>query len=107
MPGAADNAEVALEEEVPLISISLGRDDCIAEAARSYGGEGFVTVTNASPAEKALSAWADALIVTGHEAAAHGGDVGSAVLIPALMSRFPNSPVVAAGGFADGDFINP
>ena len=51
---------------------------------------------------KALSAGADALIVTGHKAAAHGGDVGSAVLIPALVSRFPDSPVVAVGGFADG-----
>ena len=35
MPGAEDNAEVALEEEVPLISISLGRGNWIAEAARS------------------------------------------------------------------------
>ena len=71
------------------------------------GGEVFATVTNASHAEKALSTGADALIVTGHKVAAHGGDVGSAVLIPALVSRFPDSPVVAAGGFADGDFINP
>ena len=77
MPGAADNAEVALEEEVPLISISLGRDDWIAKAARSYGGKGFATVTNASHAKKALSAGADALILTVHEAAAHGGDVRS------------------------------
>ena len=98
MPGAADNAEVALEEEVPLISISLGRGDWIAKAVRSYGGEVFATVTNASHSEKALSAGADALIVTVCEAAAHGEDVRSAVLIPALVSRFPNSPIVAAGG---------
>ena len=58
----------------------------VAEAARSYGGKVFATVTNASHAKKALSAGADALIVTGHEAAAHGGGVGSAVLIPALVS---------------------
>ena len=41
MPGAGDNADMALEEEVPLIGISLGRGDWIAESARSYGGEGF------------------------------------------------------------------
>ena len=69
-----------------MISISLGRGDWIAEAARSYGGKVFATVTNASHAKKALSAGADELIVTGHEAAAHGRGVGSAVLIPALVS---------------------
>ena len=81
-----------------MISISLGRGDWIAEAARSYGGKVFATVTNASYAQKALSAGADALIVTGHKAAAHRGGVGSAVLIPALVLRFPDSPVVAVGG---------
>ena len=47
MPGVADNAELAQEEEVPLISISLGRGDWIAEAARSYGGKVFANLTNA------------------------------------------------------------
>ena len=73
MPGVADNADVALEEEFPLISISLGRGDWIAKAARSYGGKVFATVTNASHAKKALSAGANALMVTSHEADAHGG----------------------------------
>eukprot|EP00957_Ditylum_brightwellii_P099506 7579610-Ditylum_brightwellii.AAC.1 len=41
-------------------------------------------------------------MATGHEAAAHGGDVTSLVLIPSLSSRFPDVPIVAAGGFADG-----
>ena len=81
-----------------MISIILGRGDWIAEAVRSYGEKVFATVTNASHANKALSAGADALIVTSHEAAAHGGDVGSAVLIPVLVSRFHDSPVVAVGG---------
>ena len=89
-----------------MISINLGRGDWIAEAARSYREKVFATITNSSYAKKALSAGADALIVTGHKATAHGGDVGSTVLIPALMLRFPNSPVVAAGGSTDSDFIN-
>ena len=89
MPGAADNAEVALEEEVPLIRISLGRGDWVAEADRSYGRKVFATVTNASHAEKALFAGVDDLIVTVHEAGAHGGgrqvcraDTGACVAIP-------------------------
>lgn len=41
------------------------------------------------------------LLHTGHEAAAHGGDVTSLVLIPSIASRV-DLPVIAAGGFANG-----
>lgn len=102
MPGAKENAEVALEEEVPLINISLGKAQWIADGAHSYGGRILATVTNAKHAEAALTAGADVLMATGHEAAAHGGDVTSLCLIPALASRFPHVPIVGAGGFADG-----
>ena len=43
MPGAADNAKVALDEHVPLINVSLGKPDWIAHAAHSYGGEYLYT----------------------------------------------------------------
>ena len=102
MPGAKENAEVALEEEVPLINVSLGKADWIADAAHSYGGKVLSTITTAKHAESALNSGADAIMCTGHEAAAHGGDVTSLVLIRALSERFPDTPIVAAGGFADG-----
>jgi len=102
MPGSKENAEVALEEQVPLINVSLGKADWISDAAHAYGGKVLSTVTTARHAKSALDAGADALMATGYEAAAHGGDVGSMVLIPALASRFPRVPIVAAGGFADG-----
>ena len=102
MPGAKENAEVALEEQVPLINVSLGKADWIADAAHSYGGKVLSTITTAKHAQSALDSGADALMCTGHEAAAHGGDVTSLVLIRTLSERFPATPVVAAGGFADG-----
>jgi len=43
----------------------------------------------------------DALVVTGHEAAAHGADATSLVLIPIVASQI-KVPLIAAGGFYDG-----
>ncbi|AVG17197.1 enoyl-ACP reductase [Chromobacterium vaccinii] len=101
MPGAADNAKVALEEHVPVINYSLGKGDWIAEAAHRYGGKVLATVVTEKHAQSAERCGADALLVTGHEAAAHGGSVTSLVLIPAIR-RASSLPIVAAGGFADG-----
>jgi enoyl-[acyl-carrier protein] reductase II len=102
MPGAAENAKVAIEEQVPLVNVSLGKADWIADAVHGYGGHVLATVTNSKHADAALKSGADALMATGHEAAAHGGDVTSLVLIPSLAKNFPEVPLVAAGGFASG-----
>lgn len=102
MPGAAENARVALEEQVPIINVSLGKAEWIAEGLSQYGGKMLATVTNEKHAKGALEAGADAFMITGHEAAAHGGEVTSLVLIPSLSEKFPEVPIVAAGGFANG-----
>jgi enoyl-[acyl-carrier protein] reductase II len=102
MPGASENARVALEEQVPVINVSLGKADWIAKGAHEYGGFVLSTVTNSKHAAAAVAAGADALMCTGHEAAAHGGDVTSLVLINSLAAQFPDVPIVGAGGFANG-----
>ncbi|UTH73459.1 nitronate monooxygenase family protein [Chromobacterium sp. IIBBL 290-4] len=104
MPGAADNAKAALEEKVPVINYSLGKGDWIAEAAHRYGGKVLATVVTEKHAISAEKCGADALLVTGHEAAAHGGSVTSLVLVPAIR-RASSLPIVAAGGFADGNSL--
>jgi len=102
MPGAEENVEVALREKVPVINFSLGKGDSIVERAHAYGGKVIATVVNEKHGRSAVSSGADALMVTGHEAAAHGGDVTSLCLVPALASRLPDTPIIAAGGFANG-----
>jgi len=102
MPRAAENAQVAIDEQVPIVNISLGKSDWIAERVHEYNGKILATVTNAKHAQSAIDSGADALLLTGHEAAAHGGDVTSLVLIPCISKRFPDIPIVGAGGFADG-----
>ena len=102
MPGAKENAKVALEEQVPVINVSLGKAEWIADGLSQYGGKMLATVTTQKHAQAALDTGADALMVTGHEAAAHGGAVTSLVLVPSMRQAFPDVPIVAAGGFANG-----
>lgn len=102
MPGSTENAKVALDEKVPIINVSLGKPDWIVDAAHNYGGKVLCTVINSDHARSAVKYGVDALMVTGHEGAAHTGDVTSLVLVPSIASKFPNIPIVAAGGFATG-----
>lgn len=101
MPGADANADVAIEEKVPVINFSLGKGDRLIERAHAYGAKVIATVVTEKHALSAQKSGADALLVTGHEAAAHGGDVTSLVLVPAI-SQAVDIPVIATGGFADG-----
>lgn len=101
MPGAKENAEVCLEEQVPVINYSLGKGDWLTKRAHAYGGKVIATITTVKHAQSAVNSGADALLVTGHEAAAHGGEVTTMVLVPSIADAV-DVPVVACGGVGDG-----
>ena len=100
-PGAAENAKVLLEEQVPVINFALGKGDWIVKRAHEYGGKVIATVAYHEHAKRAEGFGTDALIVTGHEAAGHGEAVTSLVLVPSIVDVV-RIPVIAAGGFGDG-----
>ena len=100
-PGSERNAEILIQEKVPVVNYALGKGDWICKAVHEYGGKVVATVTTLKHALAAQRDGADAVIVTGHEAAGHGGAVTSLVLIPSIADAI-DIPVIAAGGFADG-----
>jgi enoyl-[acyl-carrier protein] reductase II len=100
VPRAEENIKIAIDEKVPVINYSLGKPWFIPQV-HEYGGKVMATVTTVKHAARAEKIGVDAVIVTGYEAAAHGGDVTSLVLIPLVANRV-KIPLIAAGGFFNG-----
>lgn len=99
-PTAKANIDAAIDEKVPVINYSLGRPEFI-DRVHEYGGKVVGTVAIARHAVRAEQFGVDAIVVTGHEAAAHGARATSMVLIPLIASSV-KTPLIAAGGFYDG-----
>ena len=59
-------------------------------------------VTDCDQAESALAAGADVLIAQGGEAGGHSGEIATMALVPQVVDLAGTTPVLAAGGIADG-----
>ena len=99
-PRAKENIQAAIEEKVPIINYSLGRPWFI-DQVHEYGGKVMGTVALVRHAVRAEQLGCDVISVTGHEAAAHGADATSLVLIP-MVAGAVKIPILAAGGFYNG-----
>lgn len=99
-PGAKENIDVAIEEKVPIVNYSLGKP-WFVDQVHAYGGKVMGTIAIARHAVRAAQLGCDMLVITGHEAAAHGDVATSMVLVPLVASQV-EIPLIAAGGFYDG-----
>ena len=100
IPNARANIEIAIEEKVPIINYALGKPWFI-EDVHAYGGKVIGTIAKAKHAAQSEKMGVDVISITGHEAAAHGMEATSMILIP-LVTSWSKIPLIAAGGFVNG-----
>ncbi|QQK81947.1 nitronate monooxygenase [Salicibibacter cibi] len=95
--------DVAIEEEVPAISLTAGNPANVIQQLEGTNIKKFVLVASVRQAQKAEELGADAVIVVGTEGGGHLGrdDVGTVVLVPKVVDAV-SIPVLASGGLVDG-----
>lgn len=95
--------EVAIEEQVPVVSMTGGNPTPIFEQLEGTPIKKLVLVAARKQALKAEMLGADAVMVVGHEGGGHLGrdDIGTMVLIPQVVDAV-KIPVIASGGIGDG-----
>ncbi|MDQ0198439.1 NAD(P)H-dependent flavin oxidoreductase [Neobacillus ginsengisoli] len=99
----SDFLRVAIDEEVPVVSMTGGNPAPIFEQLRGTPIKKLVLVAARRQAVKAEELGADAVMVVGQEGGGHLGreDVGTMVLIPQVVDAV-SIPVIASGGIGDG-----
>lgn len=94
---------LCVKAKVPFYITSLGSPAKVIEAAHSYGAKVYCDVTNLQHAKKCFDLGCDGFIAVGQGAGGHAGPNPLQVLVPSLKRTFPNTPVIAAGGIANGE----
>ena len=98
-----ENLEIALEERVPAIFLYWGDPKPYVEPAHRAGTVLILQVGSVDEAKRAADAGVDIIIAQGWEAGGHvRGMTALMPLIPTVVDAVAPTPVVAAGGIADG-----
>lgn len=101
--GYEEMVRVAVEEEVPVVTMTGGNPAPIFDLLAGTAIKKLVLVAARRQAQKAEQLGADAVMVVGQEGGGHLGrdDVGTMVLVPQVVDSV-KIPVIASGGIGDG-----
>ena len=94
--------ELALEFGPHAFMLSFGDPRPYAPAIKSAGCKLICQVQDVEQARVAREAGADIIVAEGTEAGGHSGTRATLPLVPAVVDAVAPTPVVAAGGIADG-----
>ena len=92
-----------LEERAPIISFFWKDPAALVPRAKDGGAIVLHTVGSAEEARRAVDCGVDIVVAQGWEAGGHvRGDIATLPLVPTVVDAVSPTPVVAAGGIADG-----
>lgn len=98
-----ERLSAALESGVPIISFFWGDPVPYLGAVHDAGALAMLTIGSAAEARAAVQAGIDIVVAQGWEAGGHvWGEVSTLALVPAVVDAVGDTPVIAAGGIADG-----
>lgn len=94
----------ALSRQPAAVMLSFGDPAPFAEPIRAAGSALIIQVTDLAEAEQAVAAGADVIVAQGTEAGGHSLGTGRSTLsfVPVVVDLAAPTPVLAAGGIADG-----
>jgi nitronate monooxygenase len=94
--------EIALGHSPRAVMLSFGDPSGFAARIKAAGAKLLCQIQDVAQASAAVAAGADILVAQGTEAGGHGLTRSTITLVPEVVDAFPDVPVVAAGGIADG-----
>jgi nitronate monooxygenase len=94
--------EAAIKRAPAAIMLSFGDPGPFAKRVRAARVPLMVQVTTIDEARRARDVGADVIVAQGSEAGGHGGDRATLPFVPAVVDLAGATPVLAAGGIADG-----
>ncbi|HKV88951.1 MAG TPA: nitronate monooxygenase [Candidatus Dormibacteraeota bacterium] len=94
--------EVTLAQRVPILSLSWGRATDLTYQAHEIGTKVVHMVTTPEEAGQVASDGADVVVAQGSEGGGHVGQMATLSLVPQVVDVAGDTPVLAAGGIADG-----
>ncbi|MBI2917706.1 MAG: nitronate monooxygenase [Chloroflexi bacterium] len=99
---AGDQVKAVLEERVPLLAVALGDPTWVVPLAHEVGTRVLGMAGSVPNALRQKQAGVDIIVAQGSEAGGHTGRISTFPLLPAVVDAVAPTPVVAAGGIADG-----
>ncbi|SDS18521.1 NAD(P)H-dependent flavin oxidoreductase [Actinopolymorpha singaporensis] len=94
--------EATIEARPAVIALSFADPRPWLVRAKDAGARVMCQVQNYNDAEMAVAAGTDVLVAQGNEAGGHTGTWGLLPFLAGLVRRYPDVPVLAAGGIGDG-----
>ena len=102
-PPQDERVETALQAGAPIVSFFWGDPAPYVERVHAAGAKVLLTVGSAEEARRAVDAGVDGIVAQGWEAGGHvWSQVSTLALVPAVVDAVGKTPVIAAGGIADG-----